>query len=614
LVTLGSSRDSFTEEGKAGAEKATVAFPSADGTALTFRRPLRVHAARRLEEILPALAAAEAALVDGHWVSGFVTYEAAPAFDPAFVTREPGALPLLWLGVFEPPRRERLPAAPPLRLDELRWQPSMERADYSRAVSAVRAAIAAGDTYQVNLTWRLHAPFEGDPGALFAALLGAQQVPHAAWVDLGRHVLCSASPELLFRQRGETLLTRPMKGTARRGRWPAEDAAAAAALTASAKERAENVMIVDMTRNDLARVAAAGSVAVRRLCVAERYATVWQLTSTVTARTEASPFAVLAALFPGASITGAPKASTMRHVAALETAPRGVYTGSIGWVSPSRRARWNVAIRTAWVDREAGTVEYGTGGGVTWDSRAPAELAESRLKAAVLLAPRPRFELLETLRWRPRAGYWLLQEHLDRLASSARHFGFRWPGGRAVRAALEARAVELPRDPHRVRAFLAANGGLRLEAQPEPRRPRGPRRPWQLGIASEPIDETDVFLFHKTTWREPYERARVGVDGDDVLLWNRRGELTESTLANLVVELDGRLVTPPVSSGLLAGTFRARLLARKRIVEAVVTLRDLPRASRLWLINSVRGWIPAQSSREPIRPSEASPPPGMLEP
>jgi para-aminobenzoate synthetase/4-amino-4-deoxychorismate lyase len=570
-----------------------LAFPSADGSTLMFRRPLAVHAARRTDEVLPALAAAEVALLEGHWVAGFVTYEAATAFDSAFVTRDPGPLPMLWLGVFDAPQRERLPTGPPLRLNELGWQPSMDPTDYSEAVESVRAAIAAGDTYQVNLTWRLRAPFNGQPESLFAALLGAQRVPHAAWVDLGRHVLCSASPELLFRQRGDTLLARPMKGTARRGRWPAEDAEASAALVASAKERAENLMIVDMVRNDLARVAVPGSVAVRRLWAPERYSTVWQLTSTVIAHTTASPLAALAAMFPAASITGAPKASTMRHVAALETAPRGIYTGSIGWASPTRRARWNVAIRTAWVDREAGLVEYGTGGGVTWDSRAPAELAEARLKAAVLLAPRPQFRLLETLLWRPRSGYWLLPEHLERFATSARHFGFRWPGANAVSAALSACTAQLPQRDHRVRALLASDGTLELETAADSPPPAGRRPTVRLALAAEPIDDSSVFMFHKTTWRQPYEQARAGLDADDVLLWNRRGEVTESTVANLVVDLDGCLVTPTVSSGLLAGTFRARLLRRGRIMEAVVTRDDLHRVRRLWLVNSVRGWIPA---------------------
>jgi para-aminobenzoate synthetase/4-amino-4-deoxychorismate lyase len=470
----------------------------------------------------------------------------------------------------------------------------------------VREAIARGDTYQVNLTWRLRAPFAGCAADLFAALYEAQPVPHAALLELGDHALLSLSPELFFRRRGGLVICRPMKGTAPRGRWPAEDAAAAAALAGSEKERAENLMIVDMVRNDLGRVARPGSVATSDLFRLERYATVWQMTSTVSARTEAPLGELVRALFPSASVTGAPKASTMGLVAELESAPRGPYCGAIGWVGPGGRARFNVAIRTVWVDRRRGIAEYGTGGGVTWDSSADAELAESRLKARLLLAAPRRFALLETLLWRPRRGWWLLPEHLARLRASARHLGFRFAAGE-VESALAAAAAGLPPRPHRGRLLLDRSGAVRVETEPliEPRREPGParqrpaasdrrrRRAWRVVLAPAPIDPREPLLFHKTTWREPYEAARAAAPGfDDVLLWNPAGELTESTLANLVVRLDGRLLTPPVACGLLAGTLRARLLLRGRIAEGVVRVEDLPRCEGAWLVNSVRGWIP----------------------
>jgi para-aminobenzoate synthetase/4-amino-4-deoxychorismate lyase len=554
-------------------------------------------------EVLPLLVAVDRALVAGRWVAGFVGYEAAPGLDAALVTCPPeggpSSLPLAAFGIYAAPRRLPLAAAlgwpravPPLGAPAslpLDWAPSVDADTYVAQVGRVRAAIARGDTYQANLTWRLRAPFAGDPAGLLAAMLAAQPVPHAAYLDLGGHVLCSASPELFFRRRGRLVVCRPMKGTAPRGRFAAEDDAGAAALLASEKERAENLMIVDMVRNDLGRVARAGTVAVRRLFRCERYRTLWQLTSTVTAESDAPLSALLAALFPSASVTGAPKARTMALLAELEGEPRGAYTGAIGWAGPGGRACFNVAIRTVWVDRRRGVAEYGTGGGVTWDSAAAAELAESRLKASVLLAPPLDFRLLETLRWSPGSGYFLLREHLRRLAASARYFGYR--RGEPERA-LHELAARLPPCPHRVRLLLAGEGTTTVEVEPLARRPR---RRWRVALAASPVDPAEVLLFHKTTRRELYAAALASVPGcDDALLWNPDGELTESTVANLVVALDGQLVTPPVGCGLLPGTFRERLLARGRVVERVVRREDLARASGIWLINSVRGWMPVE--------------------
>ena len=606
-----------------------VVLPLPGGSALAFERPSKVLVAEDIDGVLPVLREVDAALAAGGWVAGYLAYEAAAAFDPALVTlaRTLGGSPagdldrppLAAFGVFGRPRREPLApalgrrrAASPEPPTPLLWAPSMDAQTHAAQVAAVRDAIARGDTYQVNLTWRLRAPFAGSAEDLFARLLAAQPVPHAAFLDLGDHVFCSASPELFFRRRGPLIVCRPMKGTAPRGRHPDEDAARAAALAASPKERAENLMIVDMVRNDLGRVARAGSVAVRDLFRCERYATLWQLTSTVTAESEAPLSAVLGALFPSASVTGAPKARTMALIAELEGEPRGIYTGTIGWAGPGGRARFNVAIRTVWIDRRRGVAEYGTGGGITWDSDPAAELAESRLKAGVLVPPRADFELLETMRWSPVRGYVRLEGHLARLARSARYFAFRRDG--RERSALDELARTLPPVMHRVRLLLARDGAVRVEAEPlhgataapparleaEPLPPsrtaaRTPRRRWRVGLAPSPVDSSDPLLFHKSTRRDLYDAARASLpDCDDALLWNERGELTESTRANLVVALDGELVTPPLDCGLLPGILRERLLARGRIVERVLRIEDLASASGLWLISSLRGWIPAE--------------------
>jgi para-aminobenzoate synthetase/4-amino-4-deoxychorismate lyase len=573
---------------------------------VVFDAPLQVLLARRAEDVVPLLAEVQRAVDDGLWAAGMSAYEAASGFDPALVTAPAGTLPLAWFGIFAAPRLVTSgvasgpagfeQAGEPLQLSALDWRPSLTGAAHAEAVAAVHAAIARGDTYQVNLTWRLRAPFTGSPAALFAGLLAAQPVRYAAYLDIGSHVLCSASPELFFRRSGSRLESRPMKGTARRGRHPAEDAALAKELEASAKERAENLMIVDMVRNDLARVARPGSVETPRLWQLERYSTVWQLTSTVRAESTASLPELMRAMFPAASITGAPKAAAMRQIAKLERDPRGIYTGAIGWVGPGGRARFGVAIRTACVDRGRGEVEYGTGGGITWDSTPAAELAESRLKATILLAPRRDFDLLETLLWWPGRGYWLLGEHLARLRASARHFGYRCPP--TVERELAAFAAGLPPTAQRVRLRLGQHGTVALDAAPMPAGEsvgarRGGRRSWRVALAPAPIDPSDALLFHKTTRREVYDLARAAVPGcDDALLWNPAGEITESTVANLVVRLGGRLVTPPVSCGLLAGTLRARLLARETLVEQVVRIEDLARAEGSWLVNGLRGWVP----------------------
>jgi para-aminobenzoate synthetase/4-amino-4-deoxychorismate lyase len=435
----------------------------------------------------------------------------------------------------------------------------------------------------VNFTFRTRGSFTGDAGGLFADLVEAQQGGCSAFLDLGSHAICSASPELFFALRGLDVAARPMKGTAKRGRTLAEDRQARDALRVSPKERAENVMIVDMVRNDLGRIADIGSVAVPELFTVERYPNVWQMTSLVTARSPASLEAIFAALHPSASVTGAPKVRTMEILTALEPAPRGVYAGAIGHVWPDGSARFSVAIRTAVVDRTRGMVDFGTGSGIVWDSEPGAEYDECLLKASILGARPPRFDLLETLKWRPDGGFLLLDRHLQRLRDSAEYFGVPCRLD-AVRAALD-EAVAGSVGPLRLRALLSKDGSVRVERQPF----ASSEQPLRVALAASPVDVRDVFLFHKTTHRLVYERARL--EGfDDVILFNEARQVTESTTANVVVEVDGRRVTPPVECGLLAGTYRAELLATGALQESVVTVDALRAARRLWLINSVHEW------------------------
>lgn len=551
-------------------------------------QPEEVVVAWQPQEVMGALVAVETAVAQHNfYAAGFLSYEAGAAFGLDVHPAPPGSLPLLWFGLY---RQPEIMAPPPNPTDpDFRlgaWQAAINEEAYQAAIARIKDYIAAGHTYQVNYTFPSHADFAGDAWALFARLSHAQQSAYAAFVDIGSHAICSASPELFFTLAGTEIRAKPMKGTAVRGRTLAEDQANIAWLHQSEKNRAENVMIVDMIRNDLGRVADIGSVAVPRLFAVERYPTVLQMTSTVTARTHTSFSQIVANMFPCASITGAPKHRTMQIIRELEVGPRGVYTGAIGVLAPDGRAQFNVAIRTVVVDRQQGRATYGVGSGIVWDSQAAEEWAECAVKRAVLRQQRPSFHLLESLRWTPEEGLFLLDEHLARVAGSAEYFGFR-ADLPTVRQKLADLAATLTA-PAKVRLLLAEDGAIILEAAALPEMGSAPAR---VALAPTPVDSTNVWLYHKTTRREVYDAARAACpDGDDVLLWNERGELTETTVANVVLELDGELVTPPVEAGLLAGTFCQWLLANGRIHERPIFLTDLPRARKIWLINSVRGW------------------------
>jgi len=576
------------------------------GSERAFRmvEPVGVLEARRPGEVPGMIEAAEAAAARGLWVAGFVAYDAAPGLDPELSVRvrppdDPfSELPLAWFAMFE--RREQLPLLEPPSSDppattESPWHHSVERPTYDAAIDRIRELIAAGHTYQVNYTLRLRARIAGDERGLYRDLALAQRGGYAALLDLGRYRVLSASPELCFRIDGERITTRPMKGTARRGRWLAEDEEIASRLVASEKERAENAMIVDLLRNDLGRVCRIGSVEVERMHETERFETVWQLTSTIAGDLNpgTSLVDVFGALFPSGSVTGAPKIRTMRIIADIEESARGVYCGAIGYLAPSGsgepRANFNVAIRTVALDTRSGAAEYGVGGGITYDSTSANEFEEVLAKAKVLTEVRPAFQLLETLRHEPDAGFHDLEEHLARLGASARYFGFRLDPEAAI-ASLKA-AVTDRAAPCAVRLTLARDGTIETKVRDLP---GAPTQPVRLALDDDPVEPNDVWLFHKTTRRAPYERRREQrPDVDDVLLVNARGEVTESTIANLAVRFGDRWVTPPIDAGLLPGTRRAAMLAGGELDERTVTVEGLRASQEIALVSSLRGWRPA---------------------
>lgn len=570
-----------------------VQNPEAPDGWFRFHDVRQVLCADRIEDVASVLERASEATDTGMYAVGFLTYEAAAAMDEALCTREASNLPFAWFAICSECESTQLPspcADSPFSTGE--WTASMHPEEYSSSITRIKGFLAGGETYQVNFTFQLNADFYGDPYGLFSRMTLAQQARYGAFIETDSFAICSASPELFLSRAGDILMSRPMKGTARRGMTTEEDRLIASDLHASQKNRAENVMIVDMVRNDMGRVAVPGSVVVRDLYEVERYPTVWQMTSRVECRSMASFPEIFRALFPCASITGAPKVRTMHLIRSLETRPRGVYTGCAGFLAPGGKMQFNVAIRTVTIDKHAGKASYGVGSGVVWDSIHDAEHKECLLKANVLREETPEFELLETLLWEPGNGFFLVDEHLKRLLDSAEYFCF--PVDEMdLRRRLDDLEATASGDPLRVRILLTRNGDITVESR-DAEASTG-ENTWLVKFADNPVNKTDKFLYHKTTNRTVYNTARDACPQyDDVILWNTDGKVTESSIANIVIERGGRLITPPVSCGLLDGTFRRHLLKKGRIEEECIRIEDLANADRLFLINSVRKWIPAR--------------------
>ena len=522
------------------------------------------------------------------YTAGFISYEAASAFDSSFVTHQSNSFPLLWFGLYKQPEVIKLPEhSANFTLD---WQPSVTPESYYNAIAQIKDYIAQGETYQVNYTMKLLAEFTQSPWSYFLQLVKAQQAEYSAYIDLEEFTICSASPELFFSLDRDFITTRPMKGTSARGYTCDRDLALAKWLHNSEKNRAENIMIVDMIRNDLAKVSQFNSIKVDNLFKVEKYPTLWQMTSTVTAKTKASLTDIMPAMFPCASITGAPKSRTMEIIRELETQPRNIYTGTIGFITPDNQAQFNVAIRTVVINKKTNQAEYGVGGGIVWDSVSNNEYQECQIKAQVLTQKHPDFSLLETILWTAHKGYFLLNYHLQRLEKSAIYFDFKFDSTE-IEKKLQLLSNSLVDKPHKVRLLVTKGGGIQCEAIPLCLSKLSLSQPVKLCLADKPIDISNPFIYHKTTNRKFYHNILQSYPNyDDVILWNEREEITETCIANIVVKLNGKLLTPPVESGLLAGTFRSHLLANNKIEEVVIKKDDLLQCDNIYVINSVRKW------------------------
>jgi para-aminobenzoate synthetase/4-amino-4-deoxychorismate lyase len=604
-----------------------AAEPGRDTFSRLFTAPLRVHVANDSADIPEIFAEIKSAIEAGYYAAGYFAYECGSCFEPkaAIHPSRPGQ-PLAWIGIYNrchlfdhrtgafvdgnPPGladcrakavEQPFPAAPPFDAHF-----SLTEQQFAERIDAIHEWIRSGDVYQLNFTApiRVHAP--GSPADLYQRLRHRQPAPYGAFLHTqpDRRIL-SFSPELFFRldacQLDETglirrIVTRPMKGTAPRGRTTREDRDQAEWLHNDPKNRAENVMIVDLLRNDLGRLCEYGTVRAEDLFAVERYPTLWQMTSTVTGelRPEVGFHQIFRALFPCGSITGAPKVRAMQLLAEIEPQPRGVYTGAIGFFSKEQTV-FNVAIRTLELDGDCGTM--GVGSGIVIDSNPAEEFRECLMKAEFLTRAPSTFpehlSLVETLLWN--GEYPFVELHLDRLEDSADYFDF--PCDRAAtKAALFAHSAAFPDCiPQKVRLLLNRGGELHIKNEilsgfdnPKPARIR---------IAAQRTDPQDPMLFHKTSHRPIYARAfKDAIDAgfDDVLFLNLRGEVTEGAIHNVFIEKDGRWFTPPIQCGLLAGVQRRHLLeTRPSAAERVLHLDDLREADAVYLCNAVRGLRPA---------------------
>ena len=612
----------------------TSRFDPANHHSYLFLNPVRILTATTLEEIPALFANIERALAEGLHVAGYLSYECAGHFEPSTVRTDPTlgvphshaatsrvsgeartpestTLPLAHLAAYVAPitfdhATGTFLTPPPLRVPQVSLlrpgftpipSPTLRISDdaYTTAIEKIQTYISAGDTYQVNFTDAIQFPTTLSPATLFTTLAQNQSVAYAAFLNLGPHQILSLSPELFFHLDGPTnkITTRPMKGTTPRGLDIAEDKQAALSLQQDEKNRAEHVMIVDLLRNDLGRIALPGSVHVDDLFAVERYQTLHQMTSTISAtlRPQTSFYEIFAALFPCGSVTGAPKIRTMQIINELEAHPRGVYTGAIGHIAPDRSATFSVPIRTLVLQSQSATM--GVGGGIVADSIPADEHREALLKAAFLTRTSQPFELIETLLYDQH--YQRLPLHLDRLESSAAYFDFLCDRT-AVEAQLRAFAHFLdPRHPHRVRLLLSPEGKVSMTSQP-----LATDRPTiTVTLSPHRTNSADAFLRHKTTNRTLYndELSRARAEGfDEVLFLNERDELTEGAITNLFVEIPadparaGKLLTPPLASGVLPGILRRHLLATlPNLEEQVLTLDDLRPPNTLWLGSSLRG-------------------------
>ena len=596
-----------------------------------FLDPIHVLQIDRVSDVDVLLQAIQHQAQQGYYVAGYLGYECGYHFEN--IRRWENASqnsPLAWFGVYHEPLifnhatgqldanpglvTSPNPPCPPTTFARATYTLSDTHFDltwsqYRQKAARVKQYIQAGDTYQINFTGRYHFTFEGSPLAFYKALKKKQQVSYSAYIRAaGQDILCF-SPELFFRIAEDRITTKPMKGTAPRGRTEAEDQQRIAWLQSDEKNRAENVMIVDLLRNDLGRLCRIGSVHVPHLFTVEKYATLFQMTSTVEGiiSGELEYAALFRSLFPCGSVTGAPKIRSMQIIRALETTPRGIYTGAIGYIAPLPaspsgskrvvastgtavpwRAIFNVAIRTIVLHQGQGTM--GIGSGIVYDSGAEDEYAECAVKAAFLTAPFVEFALLETILWDN--GYRQLEKHLFRLARSAVYFAYPYDREQIIAVLMQQSTGLVAGQKYKVRLTVDHTGAIRCESFLIEQEPS--RKKTTIIVSRARTHTSNPFLYHKTTNRAFYDKAyrqAVQEGHTDIIFLNERGEITEGAISNIFIEKNNQLLTPPLHCGLLNGIHRQCILGeRPDAREEVLSLKDVQEADRVFICNAIRGW------------------------
>ncbi len=588
---------------------------------LLFHSPVEILSTNNLDDIPNIFLTIEEHLKNKKWIAGYIGYECGYHFEKIICGLfNPTSLPLLWFGVYDSPcnvETTTLNAGTTNLKSEIK-NPTLMIDDhfYYKKIEHLKEYITNGDTYQVNFTDRFEFDFNGDARDLYFALRQKQHVPFGAFINTGDSQMLSFSPELFFRRNENSMTTTPMKGTCKRGKNLEDDKQLSAWLQADEKNRSENLMIVDLLRNDIGRICETGSVTVSDMYAIEKYETVLQMTSTVngTLKNGIGYYDIFKSLFPCGSVTGAPKIRTMQIIHELEQHQRGVYCGAIGFISPENEAVFNVAIRTIELHNAKGTM--GVGSGIVFDSDAENELEECRLKADFLLKEQPDFQLLETILWKN--GFTFLEQHLERMKNSADYFFVRFEKEKILDAlTLSERSFDSHKE-YRVRLLLSKYGESFVEAKEiiaansleiasSKRHPSTPLRMtnavscndnaevnYIIKIASERTDSVNKFFFHKTTHRDLYNRYWLKAQQEniaDYMFLNERDEITEGTITNFFIEKSGKFFTPPLSCGLLAGIYRHEVLrTNPNASEKILNIEDVRSADALYICNSVRGW------------------------
>jgi len=573
-----------------------------------FKKPLDIISCYDSGLLRTSLDKLHEMLKSGYYAAGFLSYEAGLAFEPSLARNRVYDFPLLWFGIFERPlvfdskKAQFTDDAPAgdASLSDIRAD--IQEKEYIRSIADIKRRIEKGLTYQVNRTFKLKSCFKGSIPELYAGLRKKQKVSYAAFIKFGGRYILSFSPELFFKLDKGVITVKPMKGTIPRGRSLEEDAQNARLLYQCPKNRSENIMIVDLLRNDLGKISRKGSVKTLKVFEIERYETLFQMTSTVRARTRPgfSLYELFAAVFPSGSVTGAPKIRTMSIIDEIEKPERGIYTGGIGFLAPDNSGVFNVAIRTILLDTETGKAEMGIGSGIVYDSDGRNEYEECLLKARFLTERAVDFSLIETILWQPGYGFALLGLHLKRLSDSARYFGFIYER-KYITKCLEdiSRSFDKTKD-YRVRLLLDRNGRPSISYSII----RDENALKRIAISAVKTNSSDKWLFHKTTNRSIYESEhdkykRLGYY--DVLFLNEKGQVTEGAISNVFIEKNGIYYTPPLECGVLNGIYR-RFLFKKSgsgIREKIIYPKELLTADNIFLTNAVRGMVKACLDAKP---------------